>query len=140
MKSLNTLIRLHRQKMDELRQELVQWQERRARFVQASETLAAQLARELKMAGEYPEMGGFFGQFSKHIGERQDSIRQQIVRADRQIGAIQAHIFQAFGEMKKYEIARDRRLEEERRERELKEQAALDEIGARMQGREGEAS
>ena len=78
MKSLNTLIRLQKQRLDTLRQELGQWQERRGRFVQASEALAVQLERELSVASDHPEMTGFFGQFSKHIETQQENIRGQI--------------------------------------------------------------
>lgn len=138
MKSLKTLIRLHKQQLDALRQELGQWQDRRQRFVQASETLAGQLRHELQVASDYPEMTNFFGQFSKHIEEQQENIKQQIMRVDRQIGILQEQILQAFGEVKKYEIALEVQREEKRQREERLEQAMLDEIGSQRHLREAE--
>ncbi len=133
------MIRLHRQQLDSFRQELGQWQERRARFVRASEMLTEQLEKELSVADSYPEMKGFFGQFSKRIEEQQNSIRQQILRVDRQIGLLQEEIFKAFGDMKKYEIARDIQIEQQRQHQQRQEQLLLDEVGSQLYARQDES-
>jgi len=132
MKTLATLIRLQKQKLDVLRRRLGVLQNQRARQVAKDESLVAERERELQLAGKTPEMGGFFGNFAKRIRQRREEIAAEIVRIDEQINATTDQVRDVFGEMKKYEIALENRRKAETLERHRKDVSRLDEAAARM--------
>ena len=66
MKTLKTLIRLQRRTLNELRKQLGAYERQRAVLVQASIKLAQDLHNEIELATNLPEMGSFFGNFSRN--------------------------------------------------------------------------
>lgn len=132
MKTLNTLIRLHKRTLDELRRNMVALENQKTQLQQTIKSLQNELEKEVALAGKQVEMANFFGEFAKRIRGRQDVIHQEIRGIDGKIEALNKEIFEAFTELKKYEIASEnlklRMLEEEKR----KETLMLDEIAAQQ--------
>ena len=132
IKAMNTLVKLHKRRVDVMRREMVTIEEERKQLLQLSERLAQEHAREMRLATEEPKMAGFFGAYSARIKERQESIRQEVKRLDAAIEEKANAIREEFSEQKKYEIAREhakKRLAEEARAR---VQQRFDEIGAQQ--------
>ncbi len=135
MKGIDTLIKLHKRTLDELRRALVAIENQKVQLQELSAKLTADLKRELQLASTQPEMARFYGGFSKRIQERQDDIAAEIRKLDKTRDEVNDKIMEAFTELKKFEIAkensRQRVLEETRR----KEGIAMDEIASQQHHR-----
>tara|TARA_B100000989_G_C19366494_1_gene395513 strand:- start:250 stop:666 length:417 start_codon:yes stop_codon:yes gene_type:complete len=129
MKGLKTLIRLRKRDLDALRERLASLEGKKERLLQRIEQLHDELQNEIDLAGDMPEMRGFFGDFSKSIKGRQDKIVNEILRIETQIQQVTNDISRQFSELKKYEISYDNYLKEQARLEDEREQKELDEIG-----------
>lgn len=127
-KTLTTLIRMHKNQLDELRTELTSLENQKAQLYALIETLIKQLEDELQLAETMPEMAHFFGEFSSRIKKRQEDIRDEIYNLDRQMDALSEEISEAFSEMKKFEITHDLQVQEEEKALVRQEQIELDDI------------
>ncbi len=132
IKSLNTLIRLQKQKVDQLRRQQGELERARQEFLKRLDSLAAELKKEQKLASENPEMGGFFGDFAGRIRLRREETTMHIKKLEKQMDELAALIRTAFAEQKRYEIVRDARLKEQRAKQEKLETEMLDEAGAQV--------
>lgn len=132
MKTLDTLIRLHKRKLDELRRNMVALENQKVQLQQAIKNLQQELENEVKLAGKQPEMANFFGEFAKRIKNRQENLRQEIVALDVKINNLNKEIFEAFTELKKYEIAKENAKLRQREEANRKETIMLDEIASQQ--------
>lgn len=128
MKTLTTLIRLSKRALDALRKKQVALENQKMQLQEAIKRLAAELATEQKLAEKSPEMGSFYGGFSKRIQMRQNEIRQEISRIDAQLVALSEEIMIAFSDLKKYEIALDNKKAKIKAEETRKETIAMDEV------------
>lgn len=132
MKTLDTLIRLHKRKLDELRRNMVALENQKAQLQQAVVKLQQELEAEVKLAGKQPEMANFFGEFAKRIKNRQENLRQEIAALDVKINNLNKEIFEAFADLKKYEVAKENAKFRAREEANRKETIMLDEIAAQQ--------
>lgn len=132
MKTLDTLIRLHKRTLDELRRNMVTLENQKAQLQQAIQAMQKELDTEIALAGKQPEMANFFGGFAKRIKNRQDNIHQEIRALDIKITELNKEIFEAFTELKKYEIAKENAKQRAREEEKRKETLVLDEIAAQQ--------
>ncbi len=105
MKGLNTLIKLHKRTLDELRRKMAALENQKIQLLQASARLDEELASEIKTASKTPELGQFFGGFSNRIKNRQLDIAREVAKLDKQIETLNNEIRDAFSELKKFEIA-----------------------------------
>ncbi len=128
MKGLLTLIKLSKRSLDELRRKMVSLENQKAQLLQASARLKQELQDEIVMASRTPEMGGFFGGFSKRIQKRQLDIADEVDKLDKQMEKLNLEIVEAFSELKKYEIALDQAKQREKDKVEKRENLMLDEI------------
>lgn len=132
MKGINTLIKLSKRNLDELRREMGGLQNQKAQLEQATLKLSEELKKEIEIAGKQPEMSAFFGGFSKRIKNRQEEIVAEIKKLDDKMKKLSEKIAEAFSELKKYEIAKENhRLREEEKQR-MRETAQLDEIASQQ--------
>jgi len=132
LKTMNTLIKLHKRRVDVMRREMVAIEEERKQLLQLSERLKQEHAREMKLAAEEPKVAGFFGAYSARIKERQESIREEVKRLDASIEEKAAAIREEFSEQKKYEIAREHTKKRMAEEARVRVQQRFDEIGAQQ--------
>lgn len=139
MKSLHTLIRYKKQQLDELRRRLVVLESQKQQLLKRSADMSEELQQELELASGQPEMSAFFGDFAERIKRRQQEIAREVRKLDRQMDGLSEEIRLAFGEVKKYEIVRDRRKAEQQEEQNRKEGAALDEVALEQERRKKDA-
>ena len=135
MKGLRTLIRLHKQDLDELRREMAALEGRRAALIDRRKMLDRELAEEQRFVAETPNMAFAYGAYAQRvIAERADiAERKQALEDD--IAALGERVAEAYAELKKYEIAMSQRLRRQRAEAARREQRDLDELGLDMQRR-----
>ncbi|MEQ1789666.1 MAG: flagellar FliJ family protein [Rickettsiales bacterium] len=132
MKTLDTLIRLHKRTLDELRRSMGALELQKGQLQQAIITLQEELNTEVSLAGKQLEMATFFGGFAKRIKKRQEDIQQEIRAVDKKIIELNKEIFEAFTELKKYEIAKENAKIRAQEEEKRKETLMLDEIASQQ--------
>jgi flagellar protein FliJ len=135
MKGIATLIKLAKRTLDELRRKMGELENQKIKLQYASACLQKELEEEIKMASEQPEMGGFFGGFAKRIQKRQEVIAAEIKKIDQAMALLQNQIAEAFGELKKYEIAQENDKKRKQDEVNRKDTIQLDEIAAQQHRR-----
>jgi flagellar protein FliJ len=128
MKGIDTLIKLHKRTLDELRKQIGALENQKQKLIQLSKKLDDDLRSEMKVAAETPEMGRFYTGFSKRIQERQKEIGAEVRKIDNAISALTDEAREAFGEVKKFEIVRANAEKRGQKEAARKETIALDEI------------
>lgn len=129
LKSFNTLIKLHKRRVDLLRRELQTLEEQRQQLVALSHALREEYAREMQISSADAKMAGFFGAYSAHVQKRQESIAKETVIVENAIDAKTEAIRAEFAEQKKYEIARTHELKRLAEKERNREQGRFDEIG-----------
>jgi flagellar export protein FliJ len=135
MKSLNTLIRLQQQKVDELRRKFGGLENQKQQLMKRSDQLAEELQKEISLAGQNPEMSGFFGDFAERIKKRRADLAMEMAKLEKQIQELAEQVRLAFTELKKYEIVRDQRLAAKRAKEAKREAEQLDETAIMMHSR-----
>lgn len=135
MKGINTLIKMHQRKLDELRREQVRLQEQREQLIQLTVKLQNELMEERALAAENPTMAAYMGDFEKRMKKRQLDVTKEVIQIDAQIAQYTAAIAESFGELKKYEITRDNEEARTRAKTDRREQDMLDEVGLQQFGR-----
>lgn len=138
MKGLNTLIKLAKRTLDELRRKMGALEGQKSQLIYVSVKLREELESEIELAKKQPEMGGFFGDFAKRIKKRQEDIASGIKKLDEQMAKLQTEISEAYGELKKYEIALDNAKRRAREEESRRETIQLDEIAGQQHRRRKE--
>lgn len=130
MKGLNTLIKLHKRKVDEIRRQIGSLENQKSQLFLTTERLKQELKDEINLAEDQPEMGAFFGGFAKRIQKRQEEITQEIKKLDAQIAKLRDEVAEAFSELKKFELAKENALKREKEEEDRKETIMLDDIAS----------
>jgi len=130
MKGIETLIRLSKRTLDELRKHQVALETEKAKLENGIKALQHELEKEMLMAAQAIEMASFYGGFAKNIRERQQKLKDEIVKVDVDLTKISDEILIAFADLKKYEIARDMAKERKKAEEARKDTIAMDEIAA----------
>lgn len=129
MKSLSTLIKLQKLKVDEHRQLLAKLQARLEAIEQEIRDLETRKEQERTMMRENPELGMTYGDFLawavKH-GRALDNHRQAAIQA---VEIARDQMAAVFEEQKRYELAEAERIAAAQREEDKKERVFLDEVG-----------
>ena len=130
MKDLNTLIRLHKFRVDEKRREVggmiavVTDLERQVR------ELEAEILKEQEIASKSPvEAGAIYGSYASLAIKRREQFAAAIAEMEERLAEAQEEMREEFFELKGYEIIQDFRDAEEALEQARAEQFVLDEIG-----------
>ncbi len=128
IKALQTLIRLHKRDLDLKRKELIQLEEQKAKLEAALADLQAEFEKEQQLVTEKPELMFSFLVYAERNKEQQNRMKGVIRNTQTQIERAQEAIEVLYGEIKKYEIALENKLEEVRKEEARKETIQFDEI------------
>ena len=131
MKSLQTLIDLKQQELDEQRRILVQLEEEMERLKAQEAELKKELAREGDIASKQPDMARYFGAFAQGNEQQQEQTREKQATINTLVEKQRDVITEAFAELKKMEIVKEKRETEEQANADRKETEELDEIGLR---------
>ncbi|MBV8938545.1 MAG: flagellar FliJ family protein [Alphaproteobacteria bacterium] len=141
MKTINTLIRFKRRHLEELRRQAALTEEQRLSLLRQSEALQQELESEIALAATQPEMSAFFGNFAERIRKKRTEISGKVALLEKQLQALADEIRDEFSELKRFELVRDQRLQEQKRQRQLAEAAQMDDLAlqrfARKEKEEG---
>lgn len=141
MKGIETLIRLSKRSLDELRKKQAALEKEKDKFVQGIKKLEQEMQKEIKLAAKTPEMATFYGGFAKRIKHRQAEYNEEVKKVEVKLLALSEEIRNAYADLKKYEIARDNAKARQKAEEARKETIMLDEIAghqfARKEKEEG---
>ena len=135
MKTFNTLIKLAKRKLDELRKAQGVLERQKEQLINARMNLHKELEREMNIAAKQLEMAGFFGGFAKRIKIREDELMAEVKKIEAEIEKIAEEIMLAYTDLKKYEIAKDNAMKRRAEEMTRKETIMLDEIASQQYGR-----
>ncbi len=137
MKGLDSLIRVHKWKLDEKRRELVDFEDLRASFVKQIRGLEEEQQREQDIAGTNPEVGFSFANYAAAAKQQRENIQASIEEVDAKIAALNEEVTICYQELKKYQVALDARGVKEKYERNKVEQMSLDELAIDLHRRKG---
>ena len=130
MSGLDTLVRLHRWRVDEKKRQVADLQRLRADLEARIAGLSADMKREGELAGAVPELGPTFPAYMAGARQRQAVLRKSCAEVNAKIEAAREELNAAFRELKKTEIAVENRAKRTNMALARKVRAELDEIGA----------
>lgn len=134
-KGLKSVIRLHKWTVDEKRRALAELQRREDDILGFQKALQEELAREQVLARQDVTFAMAFGRYLPRYCARRDALARALVDIRRRIEAARQDLAEAFLDLKTFEITQAARDLAEKRERDKKEQAMLDEIGLTLHRR-----
>lgn len=128
MKSRESLIRLHRFKVDEIRRRLKSLDDMRADLTKKMSDLEVMMQEEQRRAA-HSDLGRLaYPSFARSVVQRRENIQRSIDEVEREAAQVTEQLQAAFRELKKYEIAADNVAERDRVEVARQVQAELDDI------------
>ena len=135
MMGLPTLIRLQRAGLDQKRRRLADLE---ARFDDLRSSLAdleAEVCEQQRIAAASEEVGFAYADYAAAAIRRRHDLERAMAELDIDIAAARAEVGEAFRELKKLEIVRERREREALAEENRREQIILDDLGLEMHRR-----
>ncbi|MCH8189382.1 MAG: flagellar FliJ family protein [Proteobacteria bacterium] len=131
MSGLDSLIRLHRWKLEEKRRVLADLESLMDELRTRAGDLEVEILDEQKAAAGSEEAGFAYAAYATQAIHRRGILAQSAAELEGKIEAARDDVKEAFQEAKKYEIAQERKLERERivmarRERIAEDDVALD--------------
>lgn len=133
VKSYNTLIKISKLQLDEKRKQLAQLLDRKEGYLNQIKVMNEELRAEFSNVHSSKEldivMRNQFLLFASSVVMRQIEYSGQADKLNPEINRLSDEIFVHFGDMKKFEIFRDRKLLEQDDLLNKKIQAELDEVG-----------
>ena len=130
MSRLDTIIRLRKWELDEVRRALTRLEEEGSAISDAMTELDRQLQAECAGSAAH-EASVTLGPYITAVRQKKEQLQELLTAKNIEIEEKQDEVSQAYNELKKIEVARDRRLMDEKAERDRKEQAIADETGSR---------
>ena len=132
MKALASLIRLHRFHLEEKRRTLAGFEGLMADLVRRLAQLEDEVARELRQAAD-SSIGNFiYGAYARNVILRRETLKKSMAALQIEIDGARQAVAEAFQEVKRYEIAKERMDERERDEAARREQIAQDDLSIEM--------
>ena len=128
MKSRESLIRLHRFKVDEIRRRLKLLDDMRADLAKKMSDLELMMQEEQRRAA-HSDLGRLaYPSFARSVVQRRENIQRSIDEIEKQAASVTEELQAAYRELKKYEIAAENVAERDRVEVARQVQAELDDI------------
>ena len=129
MKSLKTLIKLHKKKLDDLVKEINNLEEKKSAHEAKLKKLQAEILVELKkyLGTEYAFM---LDNYIKSAEDREHKLKEQIKGFEEQIAVLRTELAEQFAELKKFEIALQNRINAEKEVERQAEVKDLDEFNS----------
>ena len=135
MRTLSTLIKMHKHQLDEKRRALTDLENLRADLVAQLEKLDADLAREQEIAKQV-ECGAFaYAGFHQGYIQRRDKLTVSLAELETRIAVAHQDVSEAYQDVKRHEIALASRQRRQREEEERRTQNTLDEVSLDMHRR-----
>jgi hypothetical protein len=124
MKGLQTLLKLHKTKIDAIIVNINHLEDQKSALEEEIILLEAAINQELKLY-QNTEYSFFLDQYLKLIRQRRDSYSKSLLEIDEHILAVREELVTEFGEMKKIEILTNNRRKAEKDALAKKEEVIL---------------
>ena len=135
MRTLSTLIRMHRFQLDEKRRALTDLENLRSDLIGQRDKMEAELKAEQEIAKKV-EVGAFaYAGFARGVIARREKLAGSLAEIDARIEDARQDVAAAFQDLKRHEIALAQRKRRQREEADRREQIALDEVSLDMHRR-----
>ncbi len=135
MRSLESLIRLARFKVEELQKQMAALEVAKSDMTRQVDNLDASVPEEQVAANAMKDGFVAYGSYAQAIIKRKQNIRTSIAEIDEQAEKLRAELEDAFAELKKFEILEERRVAGAKAEADKKVQAEIDDVaGMRAAG------
>jgi len=125
---LATLLRLQRQRLDEVRTVLSRLEQERAQILARERRLEDEFRAERRTAA-VPELAHVFLAYSAVVAKRREELNRQKAELAVKMDGVRTKLQEAFREYKKIDIGHRRRLDRLAAEAARRERGTLDEIG-----------
>ena len=133
MRSLDSLIRLHKWQLEEKRRALGALQGLRADLTRQADELEREVLREQDTAAHSTEAGWTYSGYARAVIRRRENLRRSIAEVDKKIDTATDEVRVAHREMRKYETAEERAQQRADAEEARRDQIELDEIASNQQ-------
>jgi hypothetical protein len=135
MRTLETLIKVHKHQLDEKRRALTDLENLRADLIAQREKLDADLAREQEVAKQV-ECGAFaYASFHQGYIMRRDTLMASLAELETRIAEAHQIVSEAYQDLKRHEIALASRQRRQKEEEDRRTQTVLDEVSLEMHRR-----
>ena len=130
MKSLATLIKLQKTRVDEQRLILAKMQEQHAAVLLRIEELEAEQEQQRQLIHEDSSYALTYGEYVKRALTLREGLERKRRAAEYAVKLAHDKLAEVFEEQKRYEIAEQNRIDEEERLEQHRETLTLDEVGS----------
>ncbi len=129
-RSLQTLIKLQKTKVDDQRQLLTRLREQLDLVLAEIETLRIEQATQQALLRTMPEMAVTYSDYLQESLKKEKLLDRKRRTAEKAVDIAHDRLSELFEEQKRYEIAQREREEEEARAEAVRETKTLDEVGS----------
>ena len=130
MKSLATLIKLQKSKVDEQRILLTKLQKQLVDIENQIQTLMDEQLQQRELLVKEPTMAMTYDSYLKECLKRMEALEKRKKTVIYAVGIARDKLGELFEEQKRYELAEQNRIEEEEAEEQRRETHTLDEVGS----------
>jgi flagellar protein FliJ len=135
MRTLETLIRLHRYRLDERRRDLAELERLRDELLVQRDKLEASVRAEQETAKQV-ECGAYaYSGFALGVIARREKLATSLADIDTRIAVARNEVQAAFQELKRYELQLAAREKKQRQEEDRRRQTQIDEVSLEMHRR-----
>ena len=128
MSVIDKLIRFHKFDLDEKRRVLRELEEKEASVQQTINNLDEEIRAEQSFSRGQADFAPYYGGYASRSKSRRDTLESELSHVHLEVEASREAVIQAFEEIKRYEITKDRQDHREYLETERKSQIELDEV------------
>ena len=128
MSVIDKLIRFHKFDLDEKRRVLRELEEKEASVQQTINNLDEEIRAEQSFSRGQADFAPYYGGYASRSKSRRDTLESELAHVHVEVEASREAVIQAFEEIKRYEITKDRQDHREYLETERKSQIELDEV------------
>jgi hypothetical protein len=128
MKTLDVLVRVKRQELDSKRHAKTVLENQASQLEIVIDNLRKSLYAEHQLVDSNPEFAPFYGGFAARNTKLQHDVKEELDKITIRIEQLAEEIFEAFVELKKFELLYKEQQQRENKELENKEEAALNEL------------
>lgn len=130
MKTLQTLIRLHKQQVDERRRYLAELRDHEQRLIEQRRRFEEDAEKERLLAGTSLELARTYPAFAKQVKVRRAELERARLDVQARIAQAEDAVAEAFQELKRFELAEEERQRQEAAEFRRREAMMLDEVAS----------
>lgn len=128
MKTLKTLIKLYKNVLDENRKALTELENHKEGLERSLSKLYAALLKEQEFLADNPQLSFLYANYSKGVKDKELILRQDLEAIEQTIIIARDRLAESFANLKRYELALDKKMAEKKIEDDRKESIMMDEI------------